>query len=67
MSTETVGFLGTGAQNGHLNFHTAPDLCRESTSSRVYIPCIDTHARCELPEATQVFVAVLVLRISSVN
>ena len=26
-STETVGFLGTGAQDGHLDFHTAPELC----------------------------------------
>ena len=25
-STETVGLLGTGAQDGHLDFHTAPDL-----------------------------------------
>ena len=25
-STETVGFLGTGAQDGHLDFHTAPEL-----------------------------------------
>ena len=24
-STETVGLLGTGAQDGHLNFHTASD------------------------------------------
>ena len=27
MSTETIGLLGTGAQDGHLNFHTAPELC----------------------------------------
>ena len=25
-STETVGLLGTGAQDGHLHFHTAPEL-----------------------------------------
>ena len=25
-STETVGLLGTGAQDGHLDFHTAPEL-----------------------------------------
>ena len=25
-STETVGLLGTGAQNSHLDFHTAPEL-----------------------------------------
>ena len=27
-STETVGLLGTGAQDGHLDFHTAPALWR---------------------------------------
>ena len=26
-SIETVGLLGTGAQDVHLNFHTAPELC----------------------------------------
>ena len=25
MSTETVGLLGTGAQEGHLDFHTTPE------------------------------------------
>ena len=25
-STETVGLLRTGAQDGHLDFHTAPEL-----------------------------------------
>ena len=25
-STETVGLLGTGAQDGHLDFHTVPEL-----------------------------------------
>ena len=25
-STETVGLLGTGAQDGYLDFHTAPEL-----------------------------------------
>ena len=24
--TETIGLLGTGAQDGHLNFHIAPEL-----------------------------------------
>ena len=28
-STETVGLLGTGAQDGHLDFHTAPELCED--------------------------------------
>ena len=27
-STETIGLLGTGAQDIHLDFHTAPELCR---------------------------------------
>ena len=26
-STETVGLLGTGAKDVHLDFHTAPELC----------------------------------------
>ena len=26
MSTETVGLSGTGARDGHLDFHTAPEL-----------------------------------------
>ena len=26
-ATETVGLSGTGAQDGHLDFHTAPELC----------------------------------------
>ena len=25
-STETIGLLGTGAQDVHLDFHTAPEL-----------------------------------------
>ena len=25
-STETIGLLGTGAQDGHLDYHTAPEL-----------------------------------------
>ena len=28
-STETVGLLGTGTQDGHLDFHTAPELCED--------------------------------------
>ena len=26
-STETVGLLGTGARDVHLDFHTTPELC----------------------------------------
>ena len=29
-STETVALLGTGAQDGHLDFHTAPELCEDA-------------------------------------
>ena len=29
-STETVGLLGTGAQSGHLDFHTAPELLSDA-------------------------------------
>ena len=36
------------------------------TSSGVYVLCIDSHARRELPSATQVFVVVFVLCLSSV-
>ena len=28
-ATETVGLLGTGAQDVHLDFHTAPELCHD--------------------------------------
>ena len=28
-STETIGLIGMGAQDGHLDFHTAPELCME--------------------------------------
>ena len=31
-STETVGLLGTGAQDGHLDFHTAPELSAKESS-----------------------------------
>ena len=32
-STETVGLLGTGAQDGHLDFHTVSELCAEIKSA----------------------------------
>ena len=41
-STETVGVLGTGAQDGHLDFHTAPELwldLHSQTSSTFCIVC----------------------------
>ena len=39
-STETVGLLGTGAQDGHFDFHTAPELCLclPVCLSGVYLP-----------------------------
>ena len=37
-STETVGLLGTGAQDGHLDFHTAPELWAFE-SERVALVC----------------------------
>ena len=39
-STETVGILGTGAQDVHLDFHTAPELCRGQLI--VMIKCCST-------------------------
>ena len=33
-STETVGLLGTGAQDVHLDFHTAPELCVFESNDR---------------------------------
>ena len=36
-STETVDLLRTGAQEGHLDFHTAPELCRVSLPSRHFV------------------------------
>ena len=40
------GSLGRGAQDGHLNSHTAPELCiPECTSVAVYVPCIYMHSR----------------------
>ena len=40
--------LGTGAQDGHLDFHTPPELCQTSILRGVYVPCIYSHARGEL-------------------
>ena len=35
-STETVGLLGTGAQDGHLDFDTAPEVCAEVGQSSTF-------------------------------
>ena len=39
VSTETVGLFGMGAQDGHLDFHTAPELCHIITLIITYTPC----------------------------
>ena len=36
-SAETVGLLGTGAQDVHLDFHTAPELCKSVSRSKDYV------------------------------
>ena len=38
-STETVGLLGKGAQDIHLDFHTAPELCRPVGIEKEFISC----------------------------
>ena len=37
-STETVGLLGTGAQDGHLDFHTAPEPLNSLLVCNGYTP-----------------------------
>ena len=37
-STETVGLLGPGAQDGHLDFHTTPELWQYLTGTRCLYP-----------------------------
>ena len=44
-STETVGLLGTGAQDGHLDFHTVPELCRVLYNNFTFKTC--TRVWCE--------------------
>ena len=43
-STETVGLLGTGAQDVHLDFYTAPELCFLQGFTQVFcfvlLPCL---------------------------
>ena len=40
-STETVRLLGTGAQDGHLDFHTAPELwTRRPKHDHVFVLCV---------------------------
>ena len=52
---------------GYINDATGGGIIfRRCTSGGVYVPCIYTHARWESPWATEVFVVILVWRISSV-
>ena len=32
--TETVGLLGMGAQDDHLDFHTAPEICEKKKKKK---------------------------------
>ena len=38
-STETVGLLRTGAQDVHLDFHTAPELCGQEMEQSMTVCC----------------------------
>ena len=55
-STETAGLLGTGAQDVHIDFHTAPELCADDVLLVEFIYLVFT--RWELPQATHIFVVV---------
>ena len=37
LHTDRKDFSGRGAQDGHLHFHTVPDLCASSSSSNVVL------------------------------
>ena len=37
-----VGLLGTGAQDGHLDFHAAPDLCNSSLLLEYFFTSTET-------------------------
>ena len=54
--TETVGLLGTGAQDGHLDFHTAPELRQVELVSFLLISPADP-----LPAVLCLFATVLLL------
>ena len=56
-STETVGLLGTGAQDGHLDFHTAPELwpCAVFVNQlRLLLPVITCRCFVDKPRQTSV-------------
>ena len=35
--TKTVGLLGTGTQDGHLDLHTAPEFCAETVERHLFL------------------------------
>ena len=47
-STETVGLLETGAQDGHLDFHTAPELDRFVSTECVYVDVLSASVQVTL-------------------
>ena len=47
---------GTGAQDVHIDFHTAPELCADDVLLVEFIYLVFT--RWELPQATHIFVVV---------
>ena len=46
-STETAGLLGTGAQDGHLDFHTAPELISMSTLGVSLLSALGASLQCQ--------------------
>ena len=72
-STETEGLLGTGVQDGHLDFHTALELCKRSMTQKdtkycffwctlggVCVPSAYSQPGESYRRPTQVFVTVIV-------
>ena len=58
-STETVGLLGTGAQDGHLDFHTAPELCLSPSNE---LPPYSRGFPCQMLQCLQLVEACLQVR-----
>ena len=69
MSTETVGLLGTGAEDGHLDFHTTPGLCGDPLNAPAFcsqIPVLRPRAGCEVPQRDRTMIAATSLRSSKI-
>ena len=43
MTTETTGLLGMGVQDGHLNFHTAPEFSVSQSNQSVLFYTLAVH------------------------